>query len=150
MTPSIRRIATLALAALAAAVFTMPSMSGAASKKRATSSKTKVCKISGSKARKLGATYVVYKPGKPGFRVRGTSCRNGERVIRSFHKCRTKKGSKTGRCKTSVRGYRCSDKRPTKERLSIGGKLQEFSGHVSCKPRRGSKRVIHTYQQNVG
>lgn len=148
MTPTIRRIATLAFAALAAAMLTVAPTSGAASKKRASSSTTKVCKISGSKARKLGATYVTYRPGRAGYRVRGTSCSNGERVIKAFHRCRKQK-SDTGRCKSSVRGYRCSDSRPKNDRLFIGGELQEFTGKVTCKPRSGTKRVIHTYQQRI-
>lgn len=148
MTPSIRRIATLALVALAAAAVTVPSMSGAASKKRSASSKTTICKISGSKAQKLGATYVTYRSGRPGYRVLGTSCKNGERVIKAFHQCRKKRG-RTGRCKSDVRGYRCSDRRPSKERLVVDGDLQEFTGHVTCKPKNGSRRIIHIYQQNV-
>lgn len=140
MTPAFRRLAVLALAGLATAALTVPAVSGAASKR------TRICKISGSKAQKLGTTYVTYRSGRAGYRVRGTSCRNGAKVIRAFHRCRRHHG-RTGRCRSHVRGYRCSDRRPKKDRLVIGGDLQEFTGKVSCK--RGSKRVIHIYQQNV-
>jgi hypothetical protein len=33
--------------------------------------------------------------------------------------------------------------------LVLDGDLQEFTGHVTCKPEHGSKRIIHVYQQNV-
>jgi len=133
MNRPIRRIAPLALAVLAVGGLTVPSMSGAAS--------TKTCKISASKARSLGATYVTYAAGKPGFKVRGTSCASGQAVIKSFHGCRLKKGKK-GRCTTKVKGYSCTDKRPS----SLQSPLS-YDGNVTCSS--GSKRIIHTYQQNT-
>jgi hypothetical protein len=123
----------VALAVLTAGVLTVPSMSGAAS--------TTTCHLSAKAAQGLGPSYVLYAEGKGGYKVRGTSCASGKAVIKSFHSCRLKKGKK-GRCTTKVRGYSCTDKRPSS--LSIPS---QFTGNVTCS--NGSKRVIHTYQQDT-
>lgn len=133
MSRLIRRIAPLSLAAVSAAVLTIPAASGAAS--------TTTCKLSASKARHLGPTYVATAAGKPRFSVRGTSCANGEKVIKAFHACRLKKG-KQGRCATKVVGYSCTDKRPAALRSPLS-----FDGDVACK--RGAKRITHHYTQNT-
>jgi len=133
MSRPIRRIVPLAVAALTSALLLVPSVSGAAT--------TKTCKLSASAAQKLGTTYVTYATGKGGYKVRGTSCANGKAVIKSFHACRKDKGV-SGRCTRRVRGYSCTDKRPSS--LRIPG---SFEGNVVCSS--GSKRVIHHYQQNT-
>jgi len=133
MSRPIRRIAPLAVAALTSAVLLVPSVAGAAT--------TKTCKLSASAAQKLGTTYVTYTTGKGGYKVRGTSCASGKAVIKSFHACRKDKGV-SGRCTRKVRGYRCTDKRPS----SLKGP-GSFEGNVVCS--NGSKRVTHHYQQNT-
>lgn len=70
--------------------------------------------------------------------VKGVSCATGRKLARAYYTCRTRSGP-AGRCHQRVLRYRCSERResiPT-----------EINGRVSC--RRGSKRVIHTYQQNT-
>ena len=133
MSRPIRRIVPLAAAALTSALLIVPGVSGAAT--------TKTCKLSGSAAQKLGATYVTYTTGRGGYKVRGTSCTSGKAVIKSFHACRKEHGV-SGRCTRKVRGYSCTDKRPAS--LKIPG---SFEGDVVCSS--GSKRVTHHYQQNT-
>jgi hypothetical protein len=132
MSRPIRRIVPLA-ATVMIALLGVPVVSGAAS--------TKTCKISGSEARRLGPTYVTYAAGRPGYKVRSTSCASGKAVIRSFHGCRLEKGRK-GRCTRNVRGYRCSDSRPSRLRGP-----NSFDGNVTCTS--GSRRVMHSYTQNT-
>jgi hypothetical protein len=132
MSRPIRRIAPLAVAVLSAAVLAAPAASGAAST---------TCKLSATKARHLGPTYVATADGQARFSVVGVSCANGEKVIKAFHACRLKKG-KEGRCTTKVLGYSCTDKRPAALRSPLS-----FDGDVTCKS--ASKRVIHHYTQNT-
>jgi hypothetical protein len=70
--------------------------------------------------------------------VRRTSCRRGRRVVLDHYACRTESGP-AGRCHRRVRGYRCREHRNT---IPI-----EIDSRVTC--RRGARRVIYTYQQNL-
>jgi hypothetical protein len=72
------------------------------------------------------------------LRVSRTSCSSGRRLALAYYRCRTENGRR-GRCHRRVNGYRCSERR---ESIST-----EINGRVTC--RRGSKRVVHTYQQNL-
>jgi len=65
------------------------------------------------------------------------SCATGKRVMRAHYRCRVRHGRK-GRC-PSVLGYRC-----TETRRSIP---TEYQARVTCK--RGSRKVVYTYQQNL-
>lgn len=70
--------------------------------------------------------------------VKGTTCRTGRRVTLAHYRCRTENG-RAGRCRRHVLHYSCSETRnviPT-----------EINARVTC--RRGSARVIYTYQQNT-
>jgi uncharacterized membrane protein len=133
MSRLVRRLAPLSFAVLIAAVLAIPAASGAAS--------TATCKLSASKARGLGPTYVTYAEGRAGFKMRGTTCANGTKVIKAFHACRKHNGGTDGRCTTKVLGYSCRDRRPAAEDIPT-----QFTGYVTCK--RGSAVVSHTYQQD--
>jgi hypothetical protein len=128
-----RRFAPLPFAVLALSLLAVPATSGAAS--------TTTCKLSATKARSLGATYVTYAEGRPGFKMRGTTCAAGTKVIKAFHTCRHKKGI-DGRCTSRVSGYSCSDRRPAAESIPT-----QYTGYVSCK--RGSAVITHTYQRDM-
>jgi hypothetical protein len=82
---------------------------------------------------RLGSTYVT------SLSVKGTSCRNGKRVVNAFHSCRKSHGAR-GRCGHRVRGYRCHEGRRR-------GISTQYSGSVTCK--RGGKRVRSHYTQNT-
>jgi hypothetical protein len=70
--------------------------------------------------------------------VTGTTCATGKRVAIAYYHCRLRHG-KAGRCTSRVLGYRCRERRqsiPT-----------EIDATVTCK--RGSRKVVHSYQQNL-
>ena len=70
--------------------------------------------------------------------VKKVSCKTGRKVTLAHYRCRTAK-SRAGRCHKKVLRYSCSERRQS---IST-----EIDGKVTC--RRGSKRVIYTYQQNI-
>jgi hypothetical protein len=80
----------------------------------------------------LGPTYLT------ALSVDGTSCSTGLAVVSAYHACQLKHGGVTGKCSSSVDGFRCTEKRgpsiPT-----------EFFSSVAC--RNGSKRVSYKYSQ---
>ena len=90
------------------------------------------------------ATGSCAPPAYPGsgyftsLKVSHVGCKSGRTVTLAHYRCRTENGKK-GRCKRRVRGYSCSEKRnsiPT-----------EINSRVTCK--KGAKRVVYTYQQNI-
>ena len=70
--------------------------------------------------------------------VKKVSCATGRKLALAYYRCRTAR-SRAGRCHKRVLRYSCSEHRKS---ISI-----EIDGRVTC--RRGSKRIIHTYQQNI-
>jgi hypothetical protein len=71
--------------------------------------------------------------------VKRTTCRFGRRLALAYYHCRTQSGP-AGRCHRKwVKGYRCKEVRQS---IAV-----EIDGRVTCK--RGLKRVVHTYQQNL-
>ena len=90
------------------------------------------------------ATRTCSAPKYPGsgyftsLSVKRVTCPRGRKVVLAHYGCRTAR-SRAGRCHKKVRGYSCSERRnsiPT-----------EIQSRVTC--RRGSKRVIYSYQQNL-
>jgi hypothetical protein len=75
------------------------------------------------------------------LRVTKTSCGNGRKVAKAHYHCRRKNGVR-GRCHHAVRHYHCSEHRPASGRIST-----QYNSRVTCK--RGSRRVVFTYQQNT-
>ena len=74
------------------------------------------------------------------IRVTNISCSYGKRFVVAYYKCRTKNGTRPGgRCTTKVLGFSCTEKR---ESIAT-----EIDARVTC--RRGTQRIIHTYQQNI-
>ena len=92
----------------------------------------RTCKL-GSQARTLGPSYVT------SLTVNGTTCRSGKRLVRAYYRCRVAHGGLDGRCRSIVRGYRCTEKRT--------GIAIQFDAKVTC--RKGAARVVHTYTQNT-
>jgi hypothetical protein len=70
--------------------------------------------------------------------VTRVSCATGRKVALAYYRCRIRNG-RAGRCRSTVLKYRCSERRTT---IST-----EINARVTCK--RGSKRVVHYYQQNT-
>jgi hypothetical protein len=98
----------------------------------ATASQAKTCKL-GSASRTLGPSYVT------SLTVKGTTCTAGKKLVHAYYRCRVAHGGVAGKCKTTVRGYRCTEKRAG---ISI-----QFDAKVTCA--KGAARVIHTYTQNT-
>jgi hypothetical protein len=72
------------------------------------------------------------------LRVTRVGCSTGSSVATSHYRCRVRGGAE-GRCRSRVRGYRCSERR-----RSVS---TEFNAVVTC--RRGDRRVVFSYQQNT-
>jgi hypothetical protein len=89
------------------------------------------CKISGLEE-SLGPTYVTYL-GVSG----GASCKQGEKLVRAFYKCRVKHGGVAGHC-NGVEGFHCTEDRYAK--IAV-----QYDSHVSCT--RGRERIRHDYTQ---
>lgn len=106
-----------------------PSASGSTAHPEAAAAST--CKITG-KEESLGPTYVTYL-GVSG----GASCRQGERLVRAFYRCRVKHGGVAGRC-SGVEGFRCTENRYAK--IAV-----QYDSHVQCT--RGRERIRHDYTQ---
>jgi hypothetical protein len=87
------------------------------------------------KERKLGATYVTK------LTTKNATCATARRVVKAFHSCRKKKGV-AGYCKSKVKGYTCTERRPAAERIAT-----QYTGYVTCKS--ATRRVIQEYQQNT-
>jgi hypothetical protein len=110
-------------------VSAVPSASVSAAQPVAAAAST--CKISG-KEESLGPTYVTYL-GVSG----GASCRQGERLVRAFYRCRIKHGGAAGRC-SGVEGFRCTENRYAK--IAV-----QYDSHVLCT--HGRERIRHDYTQ---
>ncbi|MEA2144117.1 MAG: hypothetical protein QOI64_2547 [Solirubrobacteraceae bacterium] len=106
----------------------------------ASAASTKTCKASSTK-------YPNANPGGyfTSLKVTGVSCSSGAKLMLAYYKCRRKNGQGVeGKCKASkVNGMTCTEKRP-----ASGNNGSEFNATVTCKS--GSKKIVHTYQQNLG
>jgi hypothetical protein len=93
-------------------------------------------------ARAAKACSVPDYPGSGYFtslRVRHVSCATGRKLALAYYRCRTEDGP-AGKChRARVMRYRCHE-----VRQSIS---TELDGRVTC--RRGVRRVVHSYQQNL-
>jgi hypothetical protein len=94
----------------------------------------RTCHLTYRQQTHLGTTYVL------SLRVRITTCRNGRRIVKAFHRCRKEHHHRAGKCHHRVFGYRCTERRFDKSSFSYNSK-------VRC--RKGGRRVWHTYQQNI-
>ncbi len=101
---------------------------------------TKTCKHASTK-------YPNANPGGyfTSLKVTKTTCASGAKLMKAYYKCRRKGGQGVqGKCRASkVNGYKCTEKRP-----ASGNNGSEFNATVTCKT--GSKKIVHSYQQNLG
>ncbi|MEA2429625.1 MAG: hypothetical protein QOF65_549 [Thermoleophilaceae bacterium] len=73
--------------------------------------------------------------------VTHTSCGTGRKVARAHYHCRRKHGVR-GHCHHAVLHFHCKEHRPASGQIST-----QYNARVTCK--RGSRRVVFTYQQNT-
>lgn len=92
------------------------------------------CSIRGQQDN-LGATYVTT------LRVSGTTCSNGKKVVRAYHRCRRANGGADGRCRSRVFGYKCSERR-----LNV---LRNVSYDARVRCTKSGREIFHRYQQNT-
>jgi len=121
------RVLTVVLLALSAAWAAAPAMA------RPTASAAGACNISG-KQQNQGPTYLTSLSVSG-----GASCATGLSVVRAYYRCRLHTGGVKGYCRSSVLGYRCSERR-------MGISIQ-FDSSVTCT--RGRLRIYHTYTQDT-
>lgn len=76
------------------------------------------------------------------LQVKGVACRTGRSVAVAHYRCRVAHGGRKGRCDSKVRKYSCSESRPAGSQSE-----EQLNAKVTCK--RGSRRIIFAYQQNL-
>ena len=95
--------------------------------------KTKACSTPKEPAGMLGGYFTQ-------LQVNGVSCATGRKLVLAYYKCRRKKGIKASCNGKTVNGMKCTEKR--------GAEIEtQYNATVTCK--KGSKRVKHSYQQNL-
>lgn len=124
----------------AAAVCAVLALGGLAGTSSPAFAATKTCKAGSTK-------YPNANPGGyfTSLKVTNATCASGAKLMKAYYTCRRKGGQGVqGKCKASkVSGYKCTEKRP-----ASGNNGTEFNATVTCKS--GSKKIVHTYQQNLG
>ena len=99
----------------------------------------------------VAATKACSTPSYPGgdgngyftrLRATNVSCRSARRLVTAYYRCRVRAGGRRGSCNgRTVNNLRCTERR--------GAAIAtQFNATVTCK--RGSKKVVHSYQQNLG
>ena len=83
---------------------------------------------------RLGTTYVI------SLRVSGTTCANGKKVVKAYHRCRNRNGGRDGRCRSRVFGYRCSERR-------LNVIPSQYDARARCK--KSGREIFHKYTQNT-
>lgn len=119
-------VAVLAVGAAAVPV-------GASAGEAPAAAKRAACDISGDE-RDLGASYVT------SLKVKNTSCKKGEKVVKAYHQCRKENGGADGRCNSRVEGFKCEEG----DRESTPA---QYNAKVKCE--KGEKKVKSTYTQNT-
>lgn len=95
---------------------------------------TKACKVPKYPNTNPGGYFTSLK-------ATNVSCRTARSIALAHYRCRVKKGIK-GRCTTRVKLYRCTESRPADSQSQ-----EQLNAKVTCK--RGSRKVVYTYQQNL-
>ena len=122
----------IALPASAAAAPSSGTQASASSEPEANASRA--CSLSRREQSNLGTTYVYT------LRVSGTTCANGKKVVRAYHACRRRNGGRDGRCRSTVFGYRCSERRSNVIRT-------QYDARAGCK--KSGREISHRYTQNT-
>jgi hypothetical protein len=129
MSLNLRSIRILAVAAAGCLAFSALAGSGSASAADPVLRATKTCKP----PRYPGSGYFTE------LRVTNVSCTYGKEFVLAYRKCRIAEGGIDGRCRKRVRNFTCTERRTTIP--------TEIDARVTC--RRGTQRIVHSYQQNI-
>lgn len=76
------------------------------------------------------------------LRVTGVSCSTGKSVAREHYRKRVRRGGRDGKYNGPVKGFSCRESNRRKTT-----RPRELNARVTC--RRGGKRIVFTYQQNL-
>ena len=74
------------------------------------------------------------------YTKKSSACKAVRSVALAYYKCRRPKGIKASCNGRTISGLKCTEKRGLTNEL-------EFNATVTCK--KGSKKLVHTYQQNL-
>ena len=77
-----------------------------------------------------------------GYSSRSSACRRGRRLVLAYYRCRRARGVRGACHGRTINGLRCSERRNPDLQSRT-----EVNGRVTC--RRGSRRIVHVYQQNI-
>ncbi len=97
--------------------------------------KTRGCKPPASPAGLKGGYFTE-------LRATNVSCKRARRLVRSYYKCRMRKGIRASCSGRTINGLKCRESRPANLQLDT-----QINARVTC--RKGSRRVRHSYQQNL-
>jgi hypothetical protein len=76
------------------------------------------------------------------YTKKSSACKSGNALALAYYKCRHAKGVKASCAGKTINGLKCSEKRPADLQTD-----QEINATVTCK--NGSKKIVHSYQQNL-
>lgn len=98
--------------------------------------RTRACPDPPSKAGLKGGYFKA-------LRVTNVTCATGKKLVYAYYACRMRKGGRKASCSgRTINNLRCSERRnPDLETELV------FSATVTCK--KGTKKVVHTYDQNL-
>ena len=122
------------IAALAVALTLAALPAGAPADPAPQATAAKKCHLTSRQQRSLGTTYVLT------LRLSGTTCANGRKVVKAYHRCRHANGGRDGRCRSRVFGYRCEERRFNKI-------PSQYDSRARCK--KSGREVFHIYTQNT-
>jgi hypothetical protein len=78
-----------------------------------------------------------------GYSSKSRGCRSGKRLVAAYDRCRRERGGNKGSCNNkTVNGLKCKERRPADLQSDT-----QINARVTCT--KGSKKVRHTYQQNL-
>ncbi len=98
--------------------------------------KTRGCKAPTSPAGLKGGYFTELRATK-------VSCVSARKLVKAYYNCRRKRGGIRGSCHNrTVNGLKCRESRPAKLQLDT-----QINARVTCT--KGSKKVRHSYQQNL-
>ena len=99
--PSPRSTVILVLSLAMLSAFAVATAAASPGADDPTASAAATCRLSSSKQRSLGPTYVT------ALSVSGTSCATGERVVKAYYRCRVRNGGRRAPYRQRTRASNC-------------------------------------------
>lgn len=102
---------------------------------QAAAAKTRGCKAPSSPAGLKGGYFTE-------LRATNVSCKRAQKLVRSYYKCRMRKGIRASCHNRTVNGLKCRESRPASLQIDT-----QINARVTCS--KGRRKVRHSYQQNL-